>query len=343
MHSLAARAALIGLLSLRQLGAGPHVAPADLSTHVPVEALWQQPSDLGQLDLFAGPEDVAAPSANDTFEFQSVKTSGFSPGYDVTDAAGQEWSVKLGPEAQTEVVASRLLWALGYHQPSVYYVPHWTLKGGPMPGPQAGARFRPKGGDLKTDGVWSWQRNPFVGTQPYRGLIVLMLLLNSTDLRNDNNIVYKFQTADDQKVRLFAVKDLGATFGETGIYRPQRNYVDGYEHEPFLVQDANGRVKFGYRGLHRELLKQVTAEDVRWVCGLLDRLSPSQRRDAFRAGGYSPDVTERYLAALDARVYSGLALPDTFKGDDSDFWANRQLRKGDALIHKISGLVTRNK
>ena len=58
--------------------------------------------DLERLDLFAGPEDVAAPSASDTFEFESVKTSGFSPGYDVKDAAGHEWSVKLGPEAQTE-------------------------------------------------------------------------------------------------------------------------------------------------------------------------------------------------------------------------------------------------
>lgn len=339
MHSLAARAALIGLLSLRQLGAGPHVTPASgPPTDIPIQALWQEPTDLERLDLFAGPEDVAAPSANDAFEFESLKTTGFSPGYDVKDAAGHEWSVKLGPEAQTEVVASRLLWALGYHQPSVYYVPQWKLEGGPMPGLQAGARFRPKGGELKTDGSWSWQHNPFVGTQPYRGLIVLMLLLNSTDLRNDNNVVYKFRTGENQQVRLFVVKDLGATFGETGIYRPQRNYLEGFEREPFLVQDAAGRVKFGYRGLHRELLKQVTADDVRWICGLLGRLSPGQMRDAFRAGGYSDDVTERYVHALDAKVHSGMTLPDTFKGDDSDFWTNRQLRKGDSLVHKIAGL-----
>jgi hypothetical protein len=338
MHSLAARAALIGLLSLRQIGAGPHVSPdAEAFTNAPVEALWQEPTDLERLDLFAGPEDVPAPSAHDTFEFTSVKTSGFSPGYDVKDAAGRQWSVKLGPEAQTEVVASRVLWALGYHQPSVYYVPEWELNGGPVPGPQGGARFRPKGAELNPDGYWSWQHNPFVGTQPYRGLIVLMLLLNSTDLRNDNNVVYKFRTGENQKVRLFVVKDLGATFGQTGVYRPQRNYVDGFEREPFLVHDTNGRVKFGYRGLHRELLKQVTAEDVRWTCGLLSRLSPTQLRDAFRAGGYPEETTERYAAALRARVQSGMTLPETFKGDDSDFWANRQLRKGDSLIRRIGG------
>ncbi len=339
LNSLAARAALIGLLSLRQIGAGPHVTPVtDASANVPIQALWQEPSDLERLDVFAGPGDVAAPPADATFEFQSLKTSGFSPGYDVKDASGQVWSVKLGPEAQTEVVASRLLWALGYHQPSVYYVPRWDLQGGPMPGPQGGGRFRPKGRGLETDGNWAWQRNPFVGTQPYRGLIVLMLLLNSTDLSNENNVVYKFQTPEDQKVRLFVVKDLGATFGETGVYRPRRNYLEGFEREPFLVKDVNGRVKFGYLGLHRELLKQVTAADVRWICGLLDRLSRDQLRDAFRAGGYSQDVTERYVAALDARVHSGMALPDTFDGADSDFWVHRQLRKGDGLVHRISGL-----
>ncbi len=329
MHSLAARAALIGLLTLRQIGAGPHVsAPlADTLANTPIQALWQEPTDLAQLDLFAGPEDVPAPAADDAFDFDSLKTSGFSPGYDVKDASGREWSVKLGPEAQTEVVASRLLWALGYHQPSVYYVPRWELKGGPSPGIQGGARFRPKGAALKTDGSWSWRRNPFVGTQPYRGLVVLMLLLNSTDLRNDNNIVYQLRTGDDQQVRLYVVKDLGATFGRTGVYRPQRNYIDGYEHEPFLVQDAGGRAKFGYRGLHRELLKGVTADDVRWICGLLGRLSPEQLRDAFRAGGYSADVAGRYIAALNSRIQSGMALPDTFTGTDSDFWANRQLRK----------------
>ena len=339
MHSLAARAALIGLLSLRQLGAGPHATPPpEGATNIPIQALWQEPTALERLDLFAGPEDVAAPSADGTFTFVSLKTSGFSPGYDVKDAAGHEWSVKLGPEAQTEVAASRLLWALGYHQPSVYYVPRWQLKGGPIPGAQGGARFRPRGGELKTDGSWSWQHNPFVGMQPYRGLVVLMLLLNSTDLRNDNNVVYKFHTGGGQTVRLFVVKDLGATFGETGVYRPRRNYIEGFEREPFLVQEADGRMKFGYRGLHRELLKQVTAADVRWICGLLDRLSPGQVRDAFRAGGYSEDVTERYIVALDSRVDSGMTLPDTFKGDDSDFWANRQLQKGDGLVRRISHL-----
>ena len=42
--------------------------------------------------------------------------------FDVRDAHGVEWSVKLGPEAQSAVVTSRILWALGFHPPPTYYL-----------------------------------------------------------------------------------------------------------------------------------------------------------------------------------------------------------------------------
>ena len=45
------------------------------------------------------------------------------------DDTGLEWSVKLGPEAQSEVVSSRILWAIGFHQPPTYYVERWSLTG----------------------------------------------------------------------------------------------------------------------------------------------------------------------------------------------------------------------
>ncbi len=79
-------------------------------------------------------------------------TSGRSPGYDVRDAAGVVWSVKLGPEAQSEVVSSRLLWAIGFHQPPTSYVSSWTLRGSPEAGPQSGGRFRPEVDEWKAVG-----------------------------------------------------------------------------------------------------------------------------------------------------------------------------------------------
>src|SRR5262245_45502115 len=146
MHSFAARLALIGLIALRQIGLGPHVDRTP-DAEAPLAEFWEAPADIGQRDLLHGPGfPISPPNSDDAFIHLSTKTQGFSPGFDVKDSAGREWSVKLGPEAQTEVVASRLLWAVGFRQPPVFYVDHWTLAGGPTPGAQPGARFRPKGG-----------------------------------------------------------------------------------------------------------------------------------------------------------------------------------------------------
>jgi hypothetical protein len=331
MHALAHRAALISVLLLRQLGLGPHVTP-ELSQAQLVQ-LWEEPGDLEERDLLAGPSiGISAPDITQPFTFDSQKTTGFSPGYDVKDAAGREWSVKLGPEAQTEVVASRLLWAIGYHQPPIYYVDQWMLMGGPSPGIQSGARFRSKDGPLKSDGIWSWQHNPFVDTQPYRGLIVVMLLLNSTDLRNENNVVYKVRTSGGEPAYWFVVKDLGATFGATGVYRPVRNDLDAFEREPFLTMDEHGHARFAYRGLHKELLAQISGVDVKWTCDLLGRLAERQWRDAFRSGGYSDEASMRYIAALQERLRAARALADTLSGDESDYWANRRLRQAVGVV-----------
>jgi hypothetical protein len=80
--------------------------------------LWEAPSDLAARNLFDGPWGKAlAPDPAATYAFVSVKTAGVSPGFTVTDPDGMEWSVKQGPEAQVEVVVSRIMSAVGYHQP----------------------------------------------------------------------------------------------------------------------------------------------------------------------------------------------------------------------------------
>jgi hypothetical protein len=101
---------------LRVVGLGPHVGPTPPDTLSPdqIAELWLDPGDMATLDLFNGPwGSVATPDPNETFAFIAQKTSGFSPGYDVKDSAGTEWGVKMGPEAQTEVVASRIVSAMG--------------------------------------------------------------------------------------------------------------------------------------------------------------------------------------------------------------------------------------
>jgi len=38
---------------------------------------------------------------------------------------------------------------------------------------------------LISKGNWSWQENPFVGTRPYQGLLAILLMFNSSDIKND--------------------------------------------------------------------------------------------------------------------------------------------------------------
>ena len=92
-----------------------------------------------------------------------IKRGGFSPGYTVRDRAGREWSVKLYPEARTEVVASRILWAVGYHQAPLYALEQWTAEGATGPNPQAVARFREARPDLhglKAEDPWAYDEQP---------------------------------------------------------------------------------------------------------------------------------------------------------------------------------------
>ena len=176
-------------------------------------------------------------------------TTGFSVSYDVTSPDGTEWSAKIGPEAQTEVVVSRILWGLGYHQPPIYYLPSWTLANelAAKPQKESEARFRPKLPQLeRLPDVWSWADNPFSGTRELKGLLVILLMLNSTDLKDDNNSIYQLDARrGTAPARWFVVRDLGAALGETGKLYPRRNWLEGFEKQAFItaVDGDRGRVR----------------------------------------------------------------------------------------------------
>jgi hypothetical protein len=299
--------------SLRRL---PEIAGAPAS----MAELWREPADISSRDLFHGPGGTELVPKDTAFEFVAEDTSGWSPGFDVTDRSGLEWSVKLGPEAQSEVVASRLLWAIGFHQPPTYYLDRWTLTGA-QTGPQMPGRFRPELPDHKVAGNWSWYENPFVGSTPYRGLVVANLILNSWDWKSDNNRIYEVSLPSGGVERRFVVRDLGASLGKTtyprllkwvrlrGFGQGTRNDLAGFEEQGFITGVDGSRVSFDYRGIYRDVVNSVTPRDVRWACELFARLSDEQWRDAFRAGGYDDQQTARYVTKIKAKIAQGLALP----------------------------------
>ena len=235
-------------------------------------------------------------------------------------ADGRAWDVKIGPEAQSEVVASRVLWAMGYHQPATYYVGSWQLSGGPG-GQQGGARFRLDSPDEEVIGEWAWADNEFIGTQPYHGLIAANILINSWDWKTNNNRIYRIKNGT-QSVRRYVVRDLGASFGKTkssrllwvlpipmrGFGQGTRNNIDDFESQDFIERAGEGRVEFDFRTFYGSVVDLVRPPDVRWTSGLLARLSDSQWDDAFRAAGYAPDVRARFIRKIKAKIAEGLAV-----------------------------------
>jgi hypothetical protein len=170
-------------------------------------------------------------------------------------------------------------------------------------------RFRPKVEAFDSDGTWAWHENPFVGTPQFRGLLVLMMMLNSTDLKDDNNGIFERRRGDRVLDRFYVVKDLGATFGTTGANNPVRNDVDAFERDGFIESvEPDGRVEFVFRGAHGELLDGLTTADVRWMCRRLQRVTRAQWKDAFRAAGQPDDIAARFIAKLDQKIAEGAAL-----------------------------------
>jgi len=283
-----------------------------------IAELWQEPGDPARRNLYDGPGGNELRPRETTFTFVARDAGGWSPGFDVRDSDGLEWSVKLGPEAQSEVVASRILWAIGFHQPPTYYLEQWTLTGAES-GPQPAARFRPSLSGQKVAGDWSWYENPFVGTRPFGGLVVANLILNSWDWKTSNNKVYELSEPRDGVRRWFVVRDLGASLGKTtyptllkwfrlrGFGQGTRNDLAGFEEQGFISGvDDQSQPEFDYRGIYRDVLGLVTLADVEWACGLLRRLSDEQWNEAFRAGGYNPEETRRYVAKIKAKIAQGL-------------------------------------
>jgi hypothetical protein len=286
------------------LHARPAVAPSKMAE------LWQQPTDIERRDLRYGYGGAPlAPDPRDRYELLDLDEKGFSRGYDVRDSRGRLWSVKLGPEARTEVVVSRLVWAAGYRQPAIHYLPRWTLSNKGKLTTEGPARFRLE--QFEKTGEWSWRENPFIGTRPFAGLFALMVMVNNWDVKTSQNAIYRISENGDAPRQWYVVKDLGASLGKTNWFLAgNRDDVDAFEKEPFIHSVEGNRVRFHYKGawLEPQLPKSITPGDVVWTCELLSQLSSRQWLDAFRAGGYPDGEAHRYIRRLRQKIDDGLRL-----------------------------------
>lgn len=295
--------------------------------------LWRNPDNISSRNLFYGPGSPdLAPVA--PFTFVKEDKGGESPKFVVRDARGDEWTVKLGPEAQAETVSTRLVWAVGYFAEEAYYFDEVRINDLPMLSRGRdyvtadivhGARFEPERATMISGPNWDWRKNPFEDTRELSGLKVLMILLNNFDARSANNRIIYVNGPRGKEARYY-VTDLGATLGRAGGLGGTRtkNDLADFLSTKFVrgVDERDRVVEFDYdtrpRGLghlsvlhpfyyrhevnKEKAMRGIPVAHARWIGSLLNQLSDEQLRDAFRAAGYSEGVQNSYVAALRERI-----------------------------------------
>jgi hypothetical protein len=293
--------------------------------------LWNDPVDLDTRDFFNGPWGAAhAPDPADVYTFVELKEGGINPGMTVRDSRGREWKIKQPPntgrnaEGPIEVVLSRVLSGVGYHQPPVYFLPALRVARDGDVYHTIGGRFRLSVPKLKSRGDWEWRDNPFLGSTPFHGLLVILLMFNSSDLKDSNNTLYEdrrerptvphlpVDAGRPPITRWYVVRDLGTALGSTARLTPIRGDPDIFERLGFIRGVENGFVDFYYNGRHQPVVdRRIRPGDVHWAATLLSRVSDAQWHDAFRAGGYAVDIRSRFIAKLQSKIREGLTLGET--------------------------------
>jgi len=297
--------------------------------------LWREPEDIGSRDLFYGPGGEGHQPRGAVFEFIKEDLDGSNPKFVVRDDTGTKWRIKLGPEARPETVASRLVWAVGYAADEDYFLPEVQVKGMPrdvhrgrkLIGPDGAmrdVRLKREVADQETLGDWQWRNGPFSGTRELNGLRVLMAVINNWDLKDVNNAILARtdQGGAGADEGIYEVKDLGATFGSTGLeltHAQSEGNLERYARSPFIQKVTPAYVDFAVprraawivlanppeffmRLRLRWIGRHIPRQDAKWMGQMLARLSRQQIRDTFRAAAYSDPDIDRFSAILRSRI-----------------------------------------
>src|SRR5688500_7334549 len=104
-------------------------------------------------------------------------------------------------------------------------------------------------------GACVWVDNLFVGIKAYKGLIVLLMMFNSTVLQNHTNSLYQSKDCDFV-VQWYVTRDVGSALGDTNRIAPRKNHADSFEQMPFILGVTNGFVDFAYKGWYKNLVDQ---------------------------------------------------------------------------------------
>ncbi|MFY9554195.1 MAG: hypothetical protein WAV47_05680 [Blastocatellia bacterium] len=282
--------------------------------------VWHDPGAVEGLDFVNG-KGGAKLAPRPPFTFLEEDSAGTNPKINVRDASGQTWGVKWGSEIHSEVFASRLVWAAGYYVEATHFVKTGKIQGvGRLSrakkyvasdGTFTNARF-----ELKEKGIsketgkesWRWDRNPFVGTRELNGLKIMVMLTSNwdpKDQREDSSNTAIYTKKKTGKVT-YLLSDWGATMGKWGgVLSREKWDCEGYSNQgrKFVTGVENDMVRFGYDGKREhDIRDNIRISDVKWVLGLIGRISDAQIRAGLVASGATPEEINCFTAAIRQRI-----------------------------------------
>jgi len=269
--------------------------------------MWAEPTDIATRDLLHGAGGKEMMPDLSQITFIKEETSGYSTKYRVKDGRGRTWVAKVGKEAQPDTAANRLLWAVGYHTEIAYLVPSVTIPG---KGTLTNVRFEARPDDVERTGDWKWDDNPFKNSPEFHGLLVMMVLINNWDIKDENNEILFVGGGEMGKAESrYIISDLGGSLGKTGSFMSRsRNKPEDFVKSEFIKEVKNGVVELNYKGKRQDLFKGITVEQARWIGERLARLSDQQIMDAFRAANYTPEEIQMLTESVKERINALAAL-----------------------------------
>lgn len=272
------------------------------SVHGQTKPVMWQPVAIEKRDLRHGAGGTAMRPNTRRITFIERETGGNNLKYRIKDASGRIWVAKIADESQPEVAANRLLYGIGYATEIDYLVPRLRIPGKKT---YTNVRLEARPRSVERAGNWKWSENPFVESDEFYGLRIMMAMINNWDLKDTNNVILR--TGGEDR---YAVSDLGSSFGKLAISSKfilnrigrNVNQPDDFKETEFIKGVRDGQIDFAYKGKGVDLLEGITPRHARWLADLLRRLSDRQIRDAFRAANYSRSEVNILTAAFKDRI-----------------------------------------
>ena len=268
------------------------------STASGTPVLWERVS-IPERDVYWGAGGRQMYPVMDGMTLITRQTGGTNLKFRLRDKEGHEWIAKVTDEAQPEVAATRLLWAIGYPTEVDYIVPKVEV---PKWGRFKNVRFEARPDGVKRGDRWSWDENPFKDSSEFAGLRIMMAMLNNWDLKDENTVILQ----KDGKL-YYAVSDLGATLGKLpeAVGTKSGRTVGKVEHyagSSFIKTVDGQMIQFAYTAPRADLMRGINVTHGRWLADLLLQLSDKQIEDAFRAANYEPEEIATLAASFKARI-----------------------------------------